>query len=445
MSNKIRLSLATTLSVVGLSLGSVTQASTPAIQLVPLASGASVMDSGAAASAKRAQNSLDEIKRFYNLLDDSSHRPTLEKAKNYAKTAHKAAHHKKRIYSTKSLYRNETAQCADSLAEAAADATAASAAALKATQFAKVAQNNHHVTAVLPQATAYAQQAQLAANEADQAFNQAVQAYASLQSDASGAVKSTSAAASKATSSYARALKAGGSAGDLIFYATPQGAKYAAESKKGRRLLDPTGLDLLTLEDLDLSPKRRWWVEVGVSGGVSNDVPFLDHYGLDSAPVFGADVTIGRDIGSSKFSLNLRANYFAGDSSSSDEVRSADYDLSGFMLMPGVRYRERIADNLYFFAGFNIGMASFDITQNINHGGTVINYSGDQIVFGSSIDVGVDYRINERMKIFANYYFFGVPNAPAMKQSTNVSTYTSSFKPDNMFMHTLRCGVRYSF
>ncbi len=403
------------------------------------------MDTSAIASAKRAQDSLDEIKRFYNVLDDSSLRPTLEKAKKQAKAAHKAARARKNIHKTKSLYITQRAQCADSLAAAAADAIAASAVALKATQYARVAQSNHHVTTVLPQATAYAQQAQLAANEADQAFNQALQAYNTQQSNPANAVKITSAAETKAASSYARARKAGDAAGDLLFYSTPQGAKYSAQSKKGSRILDPSSLDLLTLEDLDLSPKRRWWVEVGVTGGVSNDVPFLDHYGLDAAPVFGADVTIGRNLGNSKFSLNLRASYFAGDSSSSDAVRSADYELSGFMLMPGVRYRERIADDLYFFAGFNIGMASFDITQNITHSGTAINYNGDQIVFGSSIDIGVDYRINERMNIFANYYFFGVPNSPAMKQSTNVSVYPSSFKPDNIFMHTLRCGVRYSF
>ncbi len=456
MTKNLFTSIATTLAMVGLAgVASIAQADilTPAIASYSAAKLSQQADVIAAAKAAgRAQDSYRELSRFFAPLNDWSTQPSVTTARGYAKTARDAAAFAKTTADTAEgdTIAQQKCKAARAVAEAAAQSAAASVAAAKSAQFAKVASGNPAASQVLAAATTESLKAQQAATQSAQYLAAAQSALSAAQgatsvAGATAAAQTASRAAASASAANVLAQKAGDASGELLFSVTPKAAKVTAREATGYRLVNASRLDMMEFSDLEVSKKSPWWVEAAVSMGVANEVPVLYHYGLSEAYIYGADITIGREIANSKFSLDLRVGIFGGDDSSSQGYRSAEYEMSGLNIMPGVRYRDKITGKLYGFAGFNVGVGLYDLSQDITQGATRISYDGDKLVLAASFELGVDYQHTENLGFFASYYFYGTPNAPAMKQSGSEPGYTESFKPDNMFTHSLRVGVNYNF
>ncbi len=209
--------------------------------------------------------------------------------------------------------------------------------------------------------------------------------------------------------------------------------------------------------------EASWWLEGSVFVGFSHDdlsenALNKDAYGLKLVNIQGADFMVSTDTFMKQVTLNFRVSYFSGDDydhefQGPDLSRTADVEIEGWKFMPGFRYRETLIGNLDFFAGFNVGLASVDLTQKITESsGDGANYSGDQLVLAYNAEIGLTYRLSKHFSVFTSYNFFGMPSVPSLYNDKNQTyttnqgnTYDRKIKSDNLLYHMVRVGVNYHF
>ncbi len=204
--------------------------------------------------------------------------------------------------------------------------------------------------------------------------------------------------------------------------------------------------------------ESSWWVEASVFAGFSHDDLNDTAYGLKLVNIQGADLMVSADTFMKHVTVNFRVSYFSGDDTDRetfgpDLYRSSQVDIEGWKFMPGFRYTETLYKDLDFFAGFNVGLATVDLTQNISEfGRNIVNYSGDKLVLAYNAEIGLSYQLNRHFSIFTSYNFFGMPSVPSLYSDQGQSipsdfggTYEQKIKSDNLLYHMIRVGVNYHF
>ncbi len=204
--------------------------------------------------------------------------------------------------------------------------------------------------------------------------------------------------------------------------------------------------------------ERDWFVEASGFVGWSHDKTNEDVFGLGATTIYGGDFLVGTETFIKQVSLNFRVSYFSGDDTvlgqdaTGTMTRSSEQEIEGWKFMPGFRFTENIAGKLDFFAGFNVGLASVEMTQEITEPGFGINYTGDKLQLAYNAEVGISYRLTDNFSVFTSYNFFGMPGVPTLSSDLGQplpsdfgGEYPVDVESDNLLFHMIRLGANYRF